>query len=354
MIATGLAALDGVLDAGKLRVARRLLLSGAQPTPDALRARGASPSREQLAGLASIEPLATRVAGVVVAGDGARRLVIALADGQRIETVLMGDGGVCLSTQVGCAVGCRFCASGIGGLVRNLTVEELLEQVVHARRLEPALKRVVYMGIGEPTHNLDAVLEAASILMADGDVHERSQTLSTVGSLRALARLREASVRPSLALSVHAARDDLRWTLLPHAAREPIAELVAAAEDHAASTGREVQYATALLGGVNDGDDHADALVSLLDGKRGYVNVIPWNAVAELPFARPSRERAIAFAARLRAGGLFATLRWSAGLTADAACGQLRRGRGASPQRRSSSERSEMGTTRGSSTLTPS
>lgn len=331
MTASGLVALNGVLDAGKLRVARRLLLSGALPTPDALRARGAAPSREQLAGLASIEPLATRVADVVVAGDGARRLVIGLEDGERIETVVMGDGGMCVSTQVGCAVGCRFCASGVGGVVRNLRVEELLEQVVHARRLDPALKRVVYMGIGEPMHNLDAVLEAASILMADGDVHERSQTLSTVGSLRALARLREASVRPSLALSVHAASDDLREALLPHAARERIAELVAAAEEYATSTGREVQYAVALLAGVNDGDDHADALVSLLDGKHGYVNVIPWNAVAELPFARPSRERAIAFVARLRAGGLFATLRWSAGLDADAACGQLRRGRGATP-----------------------
>ncbi|MCC6781857.1 MAG: radical SAM protein [Planctomycetes bacterium] len=325
MTRAGLAAWSEVLDVDKLRVARRLMLGGVEPTIEALRARGASPTREQRAQLEQTAPFTTRVLAESVSRDGARRLVVGLADGQRVETVVMGDGGACLSTQVGCAVGCRFCASGLGGLVRNLTLDELFEQAVHARRIAPAIKRIVYMGIGEPTHNLDAVLELARILMLDGDVHERSQTLSTVGSLRALARLREASVRPSLALSVHAADDELRRELLPHTAREPIAELVAAADAYAAATGREVQYAVALLAGINDGDDHAEALAKLLAGTRGYLNVIPWNSVDELQFARPSRERALAFVARLRARGIFTTLRWSVGADADAACGQLRR-----------------------------
>lgn len=324
--ARGLSDLAGHLDGEKLRAARRLVLSGGVPDPDAMAARGSAPTLRERAWLEEFA-LASTVVEEVRATDGATRLVVALADGEQVETVVMGDGGVCVSTQVGCAVGCRFCASGIGGLRRNLDVGEILEQVAHARRRDPGIRRVVYMGIGEPTHNLTAALDAAAVLARDGDVHERSQTLSTVGSVRALARLRDAAVRPSLALSLHAADDGLRRELLPHAGRDTVAALVDAADGYAAATGREVQYAWALLGGVNDRDVDVDALVRLLGGRRGYVNVIPWNPVEELGFVRPDRERAVAFVRALRARGVFATVRWSAGVDAEAACGQLRRAR---------------------------
>lgn len=330
MSARGLASLADHLDGGKLQVARRIVLRGGRPTADALRARGASPTVGQSEFLRQFEGMESRVAEVVRATDGARRLVVRLRDDERIETVLMGDGGVCVSTQVGCAVGCRFCASGLDGLVRNLDANEILEQVAHARALDPSLQRVVYMGIGEPIHNLAAVLEAAEALALDGDVHERSQTLSTVGSTRAFARLEAAPVRPSLALSLHAADDALRSELLPHAPREPVADLVAAADRYAVATGREVQYAVALLGGVNDRESDLESLVALLRGRRGYLNVIPWNDVPGLAFARPSREHAVGFVRSLRERGVFTTLRWSAGGDADAACGQLRRDRGVS------------------------
>ncbi len=327
MGSAGFSVLPQILDDEKLHLARRLLLFGINPTVDALRARGASPTAEQAARLAGVEPYATQIVSCVLSADGARRLVLSLHDQQRVETVLMGDGGVCVSTQVGCAVGCRFCASGIGGLVRNLDATEILEQVAHARAIDPQLRRVVYMGIGEPTHNLDAVLEAAEILAADGEVHERSQTLSTVGSVRAFARLRDARVRPSVALSLHSADDVLRKELLPRASRDSVAELVAAAEEYAVATGREIQWAVALLAGINDRDVDVELLVELLSGKRGYLNLIPWNAVDELDYARPSREHALAFTKALRDRGIFTTLRWSAGADADAACGQLRRQR---------------------------
>lgn len=322
----GMGHLSRVLRGRKLAVARRLVLSGKPLTIEALVARGAQPTGEEQAQLEGFG-LSTFVAERVDAGGGASRLVVRLADGEQIESVVLGDGGVCVSSQVGCAVGCRFCASGIGGLRRQLGAAEILEQVAHARVIEPGIKRVVYMGIGEPSHNLDAVLEAALVLAEDGDVHERSQTLSTVGSTRAFHRLTEASVRPSVALSLHAADDALRRDLLPHAGSEPVADLVAAAEAYAEATGREIQYAWALLDGVNDSESDADALFELLRDRRGYVNVIPWNPVPELPFQRPDRERAIAFVQSLRDRGLFATVRWSAGVEAEAACGQLRRRR---------------------------
>jgi 23S rRNA (adenine2503-C2)-methyltransferase len=324
----GIAGLAARFDGPKLRVARRLWLRGRTPDAAAMRARGAAPTAAEAAWLEGLR-WATRVVETVAAADGARRLVVELADGERIETVVMGDGGVCVSTQVGCAVGCRFCASGIGGLRRNLGAGEILEQVAHARALDPDLRRVVYMGIGEPTHNLPAVLEAAAALAVDGDVHERSQTLSTVGSVRAFARLAAAPVRPSVALSLHAAEDGLRHALLPNAGGDDLAALVDAAEGYGIATGREIQFAWALLAGVNDRDEDVEALSALLGGRRGYVNVIPWNPVEELGFARPERERALGFVRALRARGLFATVRWSAGVEAEAACGQLRRGRAA-------------------------
>ncbi len=206
-------------------------------------ARGLRLAAREALGLAAwtAAGLDTEIRHAVRSADGSERLVIGLADGECVETVAMADDAVCVSTQVGCAVGCRFCASGIDGLVRNLAVHEILEQVVHARRRRPAIDRVVFMGIGEPTHNLDAVLQAAQVLAADGGIPARRQTLSTVGSSRAFERLAAGDVLPTLALSLHAADDALRQQLLPRAGCEPVVALVRAAEAYGRACGRPVQ-----------------------------------------------------------------------------------------------------------------
>jgi 23S rRNA (adenine2503-C2)-methyltransferase len=185
------------------------------------------------------------------------------------------------------------------------------------------IDRIVYMGMGEPTHNLDAVLVAAARLKHETQIGPRRQTLSTVGSVRAFARMHEAPVRPCLALSLHTADEALRRELLPRAGRDPLRELVAAADAYGRAVGTPVQFEWTLLAGVNDGDADADRLCELLRGVRGYVNFIVWNPVAGLPFAAPPRERTVALVRRVKQNGILATIRDSSGPDADAACGQL-------------------------------
>jgi 23S rRNA (adenine2503-C2)-methyltransferase len=182
----------------------------------------------------------------------------------------------------------------------------------------------VFMGMGEPTHNLDAVLEAVAAIKDVAQIGPRRQTLSTVGSRRAFERMLAARVRPSLALSLHTADDARRRELLPRAPREPVRELVAAADAYGREVGNPVQFEWTLLDGVNDRDADADALIALLHGVRGYVNFIVWNPVAGLPFAAPPRERIVALVRRVKRGGVLATIRDSTGPDAEAACGQLR------------------------------
>jgi 23S rRNA (adenine2503-C2)-methyltransferase len=321
----GLAAIASLLPPGKAAVARRLVGEGRRPEPDDFQRKGVALSADEAARLHDwlARGLWTQVVEQVRAADGTVRLGIGLHDGRRVETVAMPVGAVCVSTQVGCAVGCRFCASGLFGVERNLTADEIAEQVVHARRVLP-LDRVVFMGMGEPTHNLEAVLAAVAAIKDVAQIGPRRQTLSTVGSLRAFERMVAARVRPSLALSLHTADDGLRRELLPRAGREPVAELVAAADAYGREVGTPVQFEWTLLAGINDRDVDADALVALLQGVRGYVNFIVWNPVAGLPFAAPPRERIVALVRRVKAGGVLATIRDSSGPDAEAACGQLR------------------------------
>ena len=323
---TGLTGLDQLLPRAKAGLCRRLVLAGRRPDPATFTVRGLQLSggeRDRLEQWARSGP-ATRVVERVESADGTRRLVVQLADGERVETVAMPVGAVCLSTQVGCAVGCRFCASGLSGLRRNLSTDEILEQVMWARR-EMRIDRVVFMGIGEPSHNLDAVLAAIAILRRDGNISPRKQTFSTVGSVRVMQRLEAAAVRPCLAVSLHSADPELRRQLLPRAPRDPLPELVAAADRYGRASGAPVQFEWTVLAGVNDGDADADALCDLLEGVRGYVNFIVWNPVDELPFARPDRERVVALVRRVKRRGILATIRDSAGADVRAACGQLRR-----------------------------
>ena len=283
--------------------------------PAALRA--ALPAlQDELAGLARLQ---SRHDGE----DGSARLLVALADGQTVESVLLPRGGLCVSTQVGCAVGCVFCMTGQGGLLRQLGSAEIVAQVALARTLRP-VKKVVFMGMGEPAHNLDAVLEAIDLLGTGGAIGHKNLVFSTVGDARAFERLPQQRVKPALALSLHSTKAELRAQLLPRAPRIAPAELVEAGERYARATGYPVQVQWTLIEGVNDGDDEVEGIATLLAGKFALMNLIPCNAVPGLPYARPSWERAAQMARTLHRRGVLTKLRHSAGQDVDGGCGQLR------------------------------
>ncbi len=255
--------------------------------------------------------------------DGSQRLLVALADGQAVESVLLPREGVCVSTQAGCAVGCVFCMTGRDGLIRQLDSAEIVAQVVLARRRR-AVRKVVFMGMGEPAHNLDHVLEAIDLLGTAGGIAHKQLVFSTVGDERVFERLPQGRVKPALALSLHTTKPALRAELLPRAPRFDPAELVEAAERYARATGYPIQYQWTLIEGVNDGDDEVEALVALLKGRYAIMNMIPFNAIEALGFRRPSAERAGEIMRTLNHRGVLARLRQSAGQDVDAGCGQLR------------------------------
>ena len=283
-----------------------------------LRVRDAMPAIEaDLRGLA-------RLQSEHPAADGSARLLIALAEGQTVESVLLPrTDGLCVSTQVGCAVGCVFCMTGQGGLLRQLGSAEIVAQVALARTLRP-VRKVVFMGMGEPAHNLDNVLEAIELLGHEGGIGHKNLVFSTVGDRRVFERLPMGTVKPALALSLHSTNAARRAELLPRA--PPIApdELVDLGERYARATGYPIQYQWTLLAGINDGDDELDGIVRLLRGKYALLNMIPYNKVDGLAFERPSAERAEAIARSLHSRGVLTKLRQSAGQEVDGGCGQLR------------------------------
>ena len=255
--------------------------------------------------------------------DGSVRWLIGLADGQAIESVLLPRDGLCVSTQVGCAVGCVFCMTGRDGLIRQLGSGEILAQVALAQARRP-IRKVVFMGMGEPAHNLDNVLESIALLGIEGGIGHKNLVLSTVGDRRVFERLPRWNVKPALALSLHTTHAGLREQLLPRAPRISPEELVELAERYARATGYPIQYQWTLLEGVNDSDDELAGIARLLSGKYAVMNFIPYNAVASLDFKRPSWERAAAMARSLHKQGILAKLRHSAGQDVDGGCGQLR------------------------------
>ncbi len=255
--------------------------------------------------------------------DGSARLLVELADGQAVESVLLPRDGVCVSTQVGCAVGCVFCMTGRGGLLRQLGSAEIVAQVVLARQRR-SVRKVVFMGMGEPAHNLDNVMEAIDLLGTEGAIGHKNLVFSTVGDARVFERLPLGAVKPALALSLHSTNPQLRERLLPRAPRISPAQLVEQGERYARLTSYPIQYQWTLIDGVNDGDDEMDGIVELLHGKYAMMNLIPYNAVDGLPYMRPSAERAMAVAQALNRRGIYTRLRQSAGQDVDAGCGQLR------------------------------
>jgi len=282
------------------------------------------------------------------AADGTVKLLLGWPDGARSECVLIPDGKrrtACLSSQVGCPVGCAFCASGQGGLKRQLTAGEIVEQAMRVRALAsravpgpggPAdedphrLTNIVCMGIGEPLANYKAVVTALRIINADWgmSIGARRITVSTVGLPKQIRRLAREDLQINLALSLHAPTDKLRQELIPWAKRVSIDELVAAGREFFDTTGREITIEYVLLGGVNDKLEHANKLVTLCRRMRCNVNVIRYNPVGGLTFERPKSSDAHRFVEQLRSRGINVHVRKSRGLDIEAACGQLRRSAG--------------------------
>jgi 23S rRNA (adenine2503-C2)-methyltransferase len=320
---------------------QRVPLDDASTLPRALRRR-----------LADAFPLALEPV-VVSTGDRGQTVkwLWRAGGGAEIETVLMRyptRATVCVSSQAGCAMGCTFCATGQAGFERNLRVGEIVEQVARAaHESAQPVTNVVFMGMGEPLANYDATWAAVERLHAGFGLSARHLTVSTVGIVPGIRRLAREALPVTLAVSLHAADDALRDTMIPVNRRYPLAELVDAAAEFAEGRGRRVTFEYACIAGVNDRPDQAAALVRLLRplGALGsHVNLIPLNDTAGYAGRAPARDRMQAFAAALRRGGLAATVRRNRGTDIDAACGQLRfRRTGPGPDRGTARSWATMG-----------
>ena len=287
--------------------------------------------RQELA--AEFTPLASAIDRHLVSCDGTHKLLLRLGDGQVVECVLLKEADrhtVCVSTQVGCGMGCVFCASGLGGVVRNLSAAEILEQLLHARNLLPPderLTHVVVMGMGEPLANLDALLEALAVATApDGlGMSARHVTISTVGLPAKIRRLADLGKQYHLAVSLHAPNDELRTRIVPTNEKTGLAAILEAADYFYRTTKRQVTYEYVLLRDVNDRPEQAAELARLLRGRQAHVNLIPFNDVAGLPYRRLTQQALDDFLAILRRAGISVKVRKRKGADIDAACGQLRR-----------------------------
>ncbi|MEE3369870.1 MAG: 23S rRNA (adenine(2503)-C(2))-methyltransferase RlmN [Planctomycetota bacterium] len=267
--------------------------------------------------------------------DGTEKLLLQWPDGGRIECVLLRDGtrrSICVSTQVGCAMGCVFCASGLDGVERNLSTGEIVEQMLRLQQNLPASERLshlVVMGMGEPLANLDNLLPALELANQESGlgISSRRITISTVGIPQAIRRLADRASHFHLAVSLHAPEDGLRNRLVPVNRNIGLADLLSASDYYFEASGRRLTFEYVLLAGVNDQETHAHGLVRLLKRRPALLNVIPYNPVAGLPFQTPDRRALQQFRVILENGGLNVRFRRRKGDRIDAACGQLRRSR---------------------------
>ena len=291
--------------------------------------------RQELAG--AFVPLETRIERHLRAADGTHKLLLRLRDDSLIECVLIQEERrrtACISTQVGCGMGCVFCASGLAGVERNLSCGEIVEQLLRLRNL-PALTgsagqrltHIVVMGMGEPLANLDSLVEALELAAAKEGlgIGSRHITISTVGLPVKIRRLADLGKHYHLAVSLHAPNDALRSQIVPTNDKTGLDAILEAADYFFERTGRQVTFEYVLLGGINDGVVQARELARLLQGRHAHVNLIPFNDVPGLPYRRPSQEALTAFLAPLRGHGISVKVRKRKGSEIDAACGQLRR-----------------------------
>jgi 23S rRNA (adenine2503-C2)-methyltransferase len=291
--------------------------------------RGIREQLEQIADIRRLTPLQE-----IASPDGlTRKVLFALPDGETVETVLMlydKRNTVCVSTQIGCALGCAFCATGQSGFTRNLTAGEIVEQALHfARALKKERQRatnVVFMGMGEPFRNYEATWQAVETLNEPRgcNLGARRITISTVGIVPGIQRLSQEMLQVGLAISLHAAYDDLRDTLVPINRRYPLKELMTACQDYVERTGRRVTFEYALAQGVNDSRQQAAQLARLLDGLLCHVNLIPLNPIPRSPWQASSKERVQIFHRELSSRGINSTIRLRRGIEIEAGCGQLR------------------------------
>ena len=266
---------------------------------------------------------------LVSAIDGTVKYLFALRDGQLIESVVMKyehGNTICVSSQAGCRMGCRFCASTLRGLVRNLTASEILGQVIAARNdTGERISNIVMMGIGEPLDNKDNVLKFLTLVNSPNglNIGMRHISLSTCGIVPQIDALAELNLQLTLSVSLHAPDSETRSQIMPVNRAYDVEQLFAACHRYFQKTGRRISFEYAMIDGVNDHDWQADLIAQRIKGMPGHVNLIPLNEVTESPF-KPSR-RTAAFQKRLESHGITATVRRSLGGDIDASCGQLRR-----------------------------
>ena len=262
------------------------------------------------------------------ARDGTVKYLLKLADGQIIEAVGIPTQKrltVCVSSQVGCAMACDFCATGKGGFTRNLATHEIVDQVLTVQEdFQQRVSNVVFMGMGEPLSNLQNVLVALQCINKDIGIGQRSLTVSTVGIPGRIGQLAQAQLQITLAVSLHASNQSLRTQLVPTAKGYPLTALLKDCRDYVERTGRRVTFEYILLSGVNDQPEHAEELAQHLRGFQSHVNLIPYNPISEADFQRPQGADMQTFLQTLEDHHITASIRRSRGLDRDAACGQLR------------------------------
>ncbi|NBD17381.1 MAG: 23S rRNA (adenine(2503)-C(2))-methyltransferase RlmN [Cyanobacteria bacterium] len=263
-----------------------------------------------------------------IAPDETRKYLLRLVDGEVIETVGIPTAKrltVCVSSQVGCPMACDFCATGKGGFTRNLEAHEIVDQVLTvAEDFEQRVSHVVFMGMGEPLLNREAVVTAVKSLNQDVGIGQRCLTVSTVGIPQQIPRLAAEQLQITLAISLHASNQALREQLIPSGGGYLLSQLIADCREYVQRTRRRVTFEYILLAGVNDTPDHANELAQLLRGFQTHVNLIPYNPISEVDYQRPNKKRIQAFQSVLEDAKIAVSVRYSRGLEADAACGQLR------------------------------
>ena len=263
--------------------------------------------------------------------DGTKKFLFGLADGNVVESVWMKynhGNSVCISSQVGCRMGCKFCASTLDGLERNLLPSEMLDQIYAIQRMTgERVSNVVVMGTGEPMDNYDNLLKFLRILTDENglNISQRNVTVSTCGIVPQMRRLAEEKLQITLALSLHATTDEKRKKLMPIAYKYSIKELMQTCAEYFEQTGRRITFEYSLVGGVNDTDEDARELISLARPLCCHINLIPVNPIKERDFVQSEASRIRAFKNKLEKNGINVTIRREMGRDIDGACGQLRR-----------------------------
>lgn len=263
--------------------------------------------------------------------DGTSKFLFQLDDGNLIESVLMKyhhGNSVCISSQVGCRMGCRFCASTLDGMVRNLTPSEMLDQIYRIQTISgERVDHIVIMGSGEPMDNFDNVIKFLELINAEKGLHisARNITVSTCGLVERIRELADLKLQITLAISLHAPNDELRRTMMPIANKYSIAEIMAACSYYLEQTGRRISFEYSLVKGVNDTQECAAQLIRLLHGMNCHVNLIPVNPIKERDYRQSEQQAVQNFKNRLEKNGINVTIRRELGRDIDGACGQLRK-----------------------------